>query len=76
MDRGGLRGGFKVMDSDGQALAYVYGHADQRERGRKRMKKWRILIGRRLVGRGRVVENTRKSAALSSRQTSQHSNYV
>ena len=26
-----LEGGFKIVDSNGQALAYVYGHADQRE---------------------------------------------
>ena len=26
-----LDGGFKVVDSNGQALAYVYGHADQRD---------------------------------------------
>jgi hypothetical protein len=25
-----LDGGFKVVDSNGQALAYVYGHADPR----------------------------------------------
>ena len=24
-------GGFKVVDSHGQSLAYVYGHADQRD---------------------------------------------
>ena len=26
-----LDGGFKIVDSNGQALAYVYGHADQRD---------------------------------------------
>ena len=26
-------GGFKIVDSNGQALAYVYGHADQRDAG-------------------------------------------
>ena len=26
-----LDGGFKVVDSNGQALAYVYGHADPRD---------------------------------------------
>ena len=26
-----LDGGFKVIDSNGQSLAYVYGHADQRD---------------------------------------------
>jgi K+/H+ antiporter YhaU regulatory subunit KhtT len=26
-----LDGGFKVVDSHGQSLAYVYGHADPRE---------------------------------------------
>ena len=26
-----LDGGFKIMDSNGQALAYVYGHADPRD---------------------------------------------
>ena len=25
------KGGFKVIDSNGQALAYVYGHADKRD---------------------------------------------
>jgi hypothetical protein len=28
-----LDGGFKVVDSNGQALAYVYGHADSRDAG-------------------------------------------
>jgi hypothetical protein len=28
-----LDGGFKIVDSDGQALAYVYGHADPRDVG-------------------------------------------
>ena len=28
-----LDGGFKVVDSNGQTLAYVYGHADQRDAG-------------------------------------------
>ena len=26
-------GGFKIVDSNGQTLAYVYGHADQRDAG-------------------------------------------
>ena len=26
-----LDGGFKIVDSNGQALAYVYGHADERD---------------------------------------------
>jgi hypothetical protein len=26
-----LDGGFKIVDPNGQALAYVYGHADQRD---------------------------------------------
>jgi hypothetical protein len=26
-----LDGGFKIVDSNGQTLAYVYGHADQRD---------------------------------------------
>ena len=26
-----LDGGFKVVDANGQTLAYVYGHADQRK---------------------------------------------
>jgi hypothetical protein len=26
-----LDGGFKIVDSNGQALAYVYGHLDQRD---------------------------------------------
>ncbi len=26
-----LDGGFKIVDSNGQALAYVYGHADLRD---------------------------------------------
>jgi hypothetical protein len=26
-----LDGGFKVVDANGQTLAYVYGHADQRD---------------------------------------------
>ena len=26
-----LDGGFKIVDSNGQSLAYVYGHADQRD---------------------------------------------
>ena len=26
-----LDGGFKVVDANGQILAYVYGHADQRD---------------------------------------------
>jgi hypothetical protein len=30
MDVEALDGGFKVVDSNGQALAYVYGHADPR----------------------------------------------
>ena len=28
-----LEGGFKVIDSNGQTLAYVYGHADSRHAG-------------------------------------------
>jgi hypothetical protein len=28
-----LDGGFKIVDSNGQALAYVYGHADPRDAG-------------------------------------------
>ena len=28
-----LDGGFKIVDSNGQSLAYVYGHADQRDAG-------------------------------------------
>ena len=28
-----LDGGFKVVDANGQALAHVYGHADQRDAG-------------------------------------------
>ena len=28
-----LEGGFKIVDSNGQALAYVYGHADPRHAG-------------------------------------------
>jgi hypothetical protein len=28
-----LGGGFKVVDANGQALAYVYGHADPRDAG-------------------------------------------
>jgi hypothetical protein len=28
-----LDGGFKVVDANGQTLAYVYGHADQRDAG-------------------------------------------
>ena len=26
-----LDGGFKIMDANGQSLAYVYGHADPRD---------------------------------------------
>jgi len=26
-----IPGGFKVVDTNGQSLAYVYGHADQRD---------------------------------------------
>ena len=26
-----LDGGFKIVDANGQSLAYVYGHADQRD---------------------------------------------
>ena len=26
-----IPGGFKVLDANGQSLAYVYGHADQRD---------------------------------------------
>ena len=26
-----LDGGFKIVDSNGQSLAYVYGHADERD---------------------------------------------
>jgi hypothetical protein len=26
-----LDGGFKIVDSNGQSLAYVYGHVDQRD---------------------------------------------
>jgi hypothetical protein len=26
-----IEGGFKVIDSNGQTLAYVYGHADKRD---------------------------------------------
>jgi hypothetical protein len=26
-----ITGGFKVIDADGQSLAYIYGHADQRD---------------------------------------------
>jgi hypothetical protein len=28
-----LDGGFKIVDSNGQALAYIYGHADPRDAG-------------------------------------------
>jgi 2-methylisocitrate lyase-like PEP mutase family enzyme len=28
-----IAGGFKVIDASGQSLAYVYGHADQRDAG-------------------------------------------
>jgi hypothetical protein len=28
-----IEGGFKVIDSNGQTLAYVYGHADPRDAG-------------------------------------------
>ena len=28
-----LDGGFKIVDSKGQSLAYVYGHADPRDAG-------------------------------------------
>jgi hypothetical protein len=28
-----IDGGFKIVDSNGQALAYVYGHADERDAG-------------------------------------------
>jgi hypothetical protein len=28
-----LDGGFKIVDSNGQSLAYVYGHADPRDAG-------------------------------------------
>ena len=28
-----LDGGFKVVDSNGQSLAYVYGHAEPRDAG-------------------------------------------
>ena len=28
-----IEGGFKVIDSNGQTLAYVYGHADSRDAG-------------------------------------------
>jgi hypothetical protein len=28
-----LDGGFKIIDANGQALAYVYGHADPRDAG-------------------------------------------
>ena len=28
-----LDGGYKIVDSNGQTLAYVYGHADQRDAG-------------------------------------------
>ena len=28
-----LDGGFKILDANGQALAYVYGHADPRDAG-------------------------------------------
>ena len=28
-----LDGGFKIVDANGQALAYVYGHADPRDVG-------------------------------------------
>jgi hypothetical protein len=33
MDVEALDGGYKVVDSNGQTLAYVYGHADQRDAG-------------------------------------------
>ena len=28
-----LDGGFKIVDANGQSLAYVYGHADPRDAG-------------------------------------------
>jgi hypothetical protein len=28
-----IAGGFKVIDANGQSLAYVYGHADSRDAG-------------------------------------------
>jgi hypothetical protein len=33
MERGGLDGRFKIVDSNGQALAHVYAHADPRDAG-------------------------------------------
>jgi hypothetical protein len=33
MDFKTLDGGFKIVDSNGQSLAYVYGHADPRDAG-------------------------------------------
>jgi hypothetical protein len=51
-----LDGGFKVLDSNGQSLAYVYGHADLRDA--------QIAKGLTLDEARRIAANIAKSPTL------------
>jgi hypothetical protein len=52
-----LDGGFKIVDSNGQALAYVYGHADQRNA--------QIVYGLTLDEAGRIASNIAKLPSIA-----------
>jgi hypothetical protein len=51
-----LDGGFKVVDANGQTLAYVYGHADQRAA--------QIVYGLTLDEARRIASNIAKLPSL------------
>src|SRR6476660_6627869 len=55
-----LEGGFKIVDSNGQALAYVYGHADPRHAG--------IANALTLDEARRIASNIAKLSALRQRK--------
>ena len=54
-----LDGGFKIVDSNGQSLAYVYGHADQRDA--------QVAKALTLDEARRIASNIAKLARLVSR---------
>ena len=56
-----LDGGFKIVDSNGQALAYAYGHADQRDA--------QIAKGLTLDEARRIASNIAKLPALLAKHT-------
>jgi hypothetical protein len=56
-----LDGGFKIVDSNGQALAYVYGHADPRNA--------QIVYGLTLDEARRIASNIAKLPALLGKKS-------